>query len=209
MDVIILIGATGTGKTSYAYETWPDLWSMPMNNSWMTNYMGQETVLMDDFGGQISLAQMMQYTDRHPLPGLQAKYRSFSFKSKRLIITTNLEPREWFKEDFAKDDTHKEAMRRRIREFAKIYDCTGSYPNFHRELRTEEFYWYDEQANPSTPTYLVSDAQPYCTQCEEPAAYCLCEANMRADEDDDVTQLERIMHPRRYLNVPEDNDELI
>ncbi len=144
MEIIILIGATGTGKTTFAYEEYPDLWPMPMSNKWMTGYMAQDTVLMDDFGGQFTLMQMMQFFDRHKLPGMEAKYRSFEFKSHRIVITTNVDPRDWFKEAFAKDDTHKEAMRRRIREFAKIYDCTGVYPLFERKLRTAMFYWRGE-----------------------------------------------------------------
>lgn len=139
MEIIILVGETGTGKTTWAYGHYPKLWAMPMTNKWMTGYIGQETVLMDDYDEQFTLMQMMQFCDRHKLPGMEAKYRSFEFKSKRIVITTNVDPKHWFAKTFSTTTIHKDAMQRRLREFAIIYDCSGAYPDFNYILRNEQF----------------------------------------------------------------------
>ncbi len=98
---------------------------------------------MDDWDNQFTLMQMMAFFDRHPLPGMEAKYRSFSFKSKAIVITTNVDPKDWFEDTWQKTTVHMNAMRRRIREFCRIIDCSGHFGAFEYDERMNmgEFEW--------------------------------------------------------------------
>ena len=44
-------GATGTGKSRRAFETWPDAYRKMTNDKWWDGYHGEETVIFDDFKG--------------------------------------------------------------------------------------------------------------------------------------------------------------
>ncbi len=142
MDIQIFVGATGAGKTTEAWKVYPDAYACPwpvQGHWWMPNYEGQEVIILDDFDGQISLEAMMVLFDRHPWPGLEAKGISFKFCSKIVVITTNVDPRDWFKKHKT-EEVHMSAMRRRIREFATIVDFSGGpedYPDFPRDTRMD------------------------------------------------------------------------
>ncbi len=148
MEIEVLVGKTGTGKSTTAWdENGLEMYDMPwpiQGHWWMPGYFGQECVILDDYDGQIGLMKMMKLFDRHPWNGLEAKGRSFQFLSKKVIITTNVDPRDWFpKMDPA--STHMQAMRRRFREFCVIRDFAvgATYPDFDIEVRADmdTFNW--------------------------------------------------------------------
>ncbi len=144
MDVHIFVGPTGTGKSSLAKQenpgaywgSWPegDIW-------WWQEYTGQECVVLDDYYGQLKMTKLMELLDRHHMR-VSVKYGSAEMVSSKVVITTNVDPKDWFQ--YVKME-RRLPLERRIREFArgKIFDFRvgGVFPDFDKVARTEEFYF--------------------------------------------------------------------
>ncbi len=119
MEIIIYYGKTGTGKSYTAHKNYPDAYhcTWPTGGRWWwPNYDGEETIIMDEFRHQVSMDVLLQLFDRYPLT-IECKGGNMKFVSKRIIITTNIEPHKWYPKV-----TDATMLRRRITEFAKIYE---------------------------------------------------------------------------------------
>ncbi len=100
MEVIVLYGSTGTGKTRYAYDHWGnDLYSVPEakgSGTYWDDYDEQETVLVDEcYGKRFSHGFLLQLLDRYPFT-VPVHGSSVNFSSKRIVMTSNTHPREWY-----------------------------------------------------------------------------------------------------------------
>ncbi len=118
LTVRLNLGDTGTGKTRYAYDNFPKLYSIPLTSGtmWFDGYDLQETVLLDDFAGALSkfsLTNTLQLLDRYPIQ-VPIKGGYTWFMPTLIIITSNLHPSKWYKwEDRAEQYS---ALLRRITE---------------------------------------------------------------------------------------------
>lgn len=140
MEVEIFVGPTSTGKSYSARMENPEAYHAPWKMGqrwWWPNYQGEHTVILDEFRHQIKLDKLLKLLDYRPFH-LEAKGVNFQFVSKKIVITTNIDPKDWYPN--AKEDGRL-PLERRIREFAKIYDFGPSteFPNFQKNLRTERF----------------------------------------------------------------------
>jgi len=61
---------------------------------WWDGYKGQETVIMDEFRGQISFAYMLRLMDRYPLSVSRRGREPVPFLAKRLLISSIRHPRD-------------------------------------------------------------------------------------------------------------------
>ncbi len=110
-QVYVFWGNTGTGKTRLAKligDSGSTYWLGP-NSSWFDDYEGQETVILDDFYGTVPYSSLLRIMDRTELR-LESKGGHINFVAKRLIITSNKQPAEWY-------DSSKfplDALRRRV-----------------------------------------------------------------------------------------------
>lgn len=97
----VYYGESGAGK-SYraAYEAGPSAYYLPPPNQstgavWWDGYTGQEVVVIDEFYGWISHQFMLRLCDRSPI-NVQTKGGNVPFVSKKIIITSNKSPAEWW-----------------------------------------------------------------------------------------------------------------
>ncbi len=98
VQVILLIGPTGTGKTFDSYEDYPDCYVKPDGGSWFDQYEGQETVLIDDFSGgesQTPLPYLLKILDGYRML-LPVKGAFVHKLYSRVILTTNVHPFNWY-----------------------------------------------------------------------------------------------------------------
>lgn len=107
LEVICLIGDTGSGKTRKALE-YPDHYVVPLGDHiWFDGYSGESTIILDDFYGGIKYGTFLKLCggqeQQLPVKG------SFVWALwKRVVITSNVGPEHWYKKGYTP------AMRRRI-----------------------------------------------------------------------------------------------
>lgn len=104
-EVIVLWGPTGTGK-SYRAETWAleagiDLYEMPTPPSsssqpWVDGLGSQPAVLLEDFEGQLPFRLLLRMMDPYPLM-MPVKGAFANFAPRYLVITSNINPFDWYK----------------------------------------------------------------------------------------------------------------
>lgn len=121
LRVYVLHGQAGSGKTRIAYEAFPDLYKLCHDSEqlWWDGYMGEETLLIDDFYGWIKYAFLLNVLDRYPLR-LPIKGGFTYAKWNTVIITSNTEPTAWYKLGLTP------ALSRRITESYEISDYETS-----------------------------------------------------------------------------------
>lgn len=87
-------GPTETGKSHRAFENFhPDTHYVWKNdNGWWDGYKGQETVIINDFRGEISYNTLLQMIDKWPYYVNRRNKAPMPFLSKKVIITSSLPP---------------------------------------------------------------------------------------------------------------------
>lgn len=100
MEIIVLVGPTGCGKTRWCYDTFGrSLYAVPAAKSsgtYWDDYDGEETVLVDEmYGNRFSWGFLLQLCDRYPLK--VPNHGGFiNFSSKRIIFTSNSRVSDWY-----------------------------------------------------------------------------------------------------------------
>lgn len=96
LQVIVLWGETGTGKSRYVHDRFPDVYVVACcEHPWVDTYDGQEVALMDDFRGGLSYQKLLQMLDIYKI--LQPTKGAFSnWDPRRIYITSNHPPRDWY-----------------------------------------------------------------------------------------------------------------
>lgn len=88
-----LYGKTGSGKTKWAFENYPDLYT-PTSFKWWEGYDGHKTVLLDDFRADwCSEDALLRLGDIYPMT-IECKGGSRQIQFDTLIITCPLPPAE-------------------------------------------------------------------------------------------------------------------
>jgi len=112
VKVIVLFGDAGTGKSKWAYDYDPQLYSKP-DGEWWDGYDGQKTVLLDDFYGGILYPTFLKVLDRYPY-NAPIKGGFLWAQWTTVIITSNKSPSDWYKHGFSP------ALRRRLHTVYKL-----------------------------------------------------------------------------------------
>lgn len=94
VNVIVLWGDSGTGKSRWAYDNHPDLYSKPPTK-WWDGYSGQKTILLDDFYGYIPHSELLNVLDRYPFHA-EVKCSYVWAQWDTVIITSNKAPELWY-----------------------------------------------------------------------------------------------------------------
>lgn len=116
--VIVLTGAPGTGKTRWVKKNFPGcFWKQ--NSKWWDGYRGQETVVLDDFYGQLPYCDMLRFMDLAPI-NVETKGGQQPYLARTLVITSNKEPLHWYSSE-VKEKHDFGAFTRRIDEHHRMY----------------------------------------------------------------------------------------
>ena len=135
-----LYGETGTGKSKWAHENFPDaFWKLP-DCKWFDGYSEQETVIIDDFRPvkEMSFQMMLRLVDRYPMQ-VETKGGRVNFAPKRVIITTPKSISETFRHlDFIQEENIQQMKRRFPHQLE--FGIPGTLiplaiPNFEQPLR--------------------------------------------------------------------------
>jgi len=94
VEVYVLVGKPGTGKSRWAYDNYPELYSKP-DGHWYDGYTGQKTLLLDDYYGDIPYSQLLKVCDRYPLQ-VPVKGGFIYAQWTTVIITSNRMPDRWY-----------------------------------------------------------------------------------------------------------------
>lgn len=90
-------GGTGVGKSQTAFKDFDAMrcfvWNL--NEKFQDGYKQQETVIIDEFRGQIKFSELLTMVDIHPncFVNLKGKER-IPFNSKKVIITSSMHPKD-------------------------------------------------------------------------------------------------------------------
>lgn len=104
-------GVSGSGKSHRAWElAGTDAYPKDPRSKFQDGYRGQEHIVLDEFRGGIDIAHVLRWFDKYPVI-VEVKGSSVVFNAKKIWITSNIHPRDWYPE---LDDATKEALLRRL-----------------------------------------------------------------------------------------------
>lgn len=101
VDVFVLYGPTGTGKTFAAHLHWPELFRpiIAPGRIWWDGYEDEDVILLDEFDGHgkdsVPIAHLLQLLDPYPLK-IEVKGSSTWARWTTVIITSNYPPVDWY-----------------------------------------------------------------------------------------------------------------
>lgn len=110
VDVHLVIGPTGTGKSRWAMDQHPNAY-WKQRSQWWCGYSGQDTVILDEYYGWLPYDLLLRLCDRYPLL-VESKGGQIQMECSRIIITSNHLPDKWYKPDI-----YIAALLRRISHF--------------------------------------------------------------------------------------------
>lgn len=99
-------GKTGVGKSHKAYENFSidTHYVLPNDKGWWDAYQQQETVIINDFRGEITYNEILQLIDKWPYSVKRRGREPIPFISKKVIITSSLPPHKIYKNRADEDD---------------------------------------------------------------------------------------------------------
>lgn len=124
VEVIVIQGPTGTGKSRWALEHHPNAY-WKQRSQWWDGYENQEVVIMDEFYGWVPFDTLLRLCDRYPFL-VETKGGQVNMLCKKVIITTNAVPNSWYK------NVYFNSFVRRVTEW-KVFPIWG-------EIQTFELY---------------------------------------------------------------------
>lgn len=90
------MGPTGTGKTRSVFQQAPDAYAKMANNIWWDGYDGDDNVLLDEYNSPwFTWNYLLRLLDRYPML-VEVKGGTVQFVARRIFITCNRDPREWY-----------------------------------------------------------------------------------------------------------------
>lgn len=106
-------GPTGVGKSHTAFEGFnPDthyVWKD--DNGWQDGYTGQETVIINEFRGNIAYSTLLQMIDKWPFELRRRGREPVPFLAKHIIITSSLCPEQVYN-NLSREDKLDQLYRR-------------------------------------------------------------------------------------------------
>lgn len=139
VEVIVLYGKGGVGKTRWAYDHYPDLYKKP-SNEWWDGYTGQKTVLLDDFYGWIKYHDLLTVLDRYAI-NLPYKGGHVWAQYDRVIITSNDHPKKWYLNKWTWP------LRRRLKRIICVRSIDGETDFEEEDFPANEEAWRSKETS--------------------------------------------------------------
>lgn len=95
VEVHVVQGPTGTGKSRWALETFPNAYWKQRSN-WWCGYSNHKTIIIDEFYGWLPFDLLLRICDRYPLL-LETKGGQVQMVANTIVITSNSMPGNWYK----------------------------------------------------------------------------------------------------------------
>ncbi len=100
MEIIVCVGATGTGKSRWVHHTFgKSLYTVPHakgSGCYWDDYDGEETVLIDEmYGNRFTHSFLLDLLDRYDFT-VPVHSSSARFNSRRIIMCSNAHPILWY-----------------------------------------------------------------------------------------------------------------
>lgn len=97
LKVYCLWGASGIGKSHAAWDLFPELYVvMDKKTPWMDGYANHRVALFDDYGpGMMNIHQLKNCLDKYKVM-MPTKGGSVPWNPDVIILTSNIDPREWY-----------------------------------------------------------------------------------------------------------------
>lgn len=92
VSVTWIWGKTGVGKTRRCYASAPGLFKVNEDGQWWDGYLCQDTILFDEFYGEVKMKNMLNYLDGYPLQ-LPVKGGFVEAHWTKVYITSNVDPK--------------------------------------------------------------------------------------------------------------------
>lgn len=97
VEVHVLWGDAGTGKTRLAHEADPNIFTVNTDEAFpFDGYSGEKTILLDDFYGGIKYHNLLRILDGHQMR-VNVKGGSRYACWNKVYITSNVGPESWYK----------------------------------------------------------------------------------------------------------------
>lgn len=121
VEVEVLIGDAGVGKTRQVFEKEPDVFTVNPEDSFpFDGYDNEEAILIDDFEGQLKYKHLLKILDGHQLR-INVKGSHRYARWKRVYITTNEEPSKWYQRGLTP------ALNRRLKKVTRLgFEVAGN-----------------------------------------------------------------------------------
>lgn len=98
-------GPTGVGKSHQAFKDFDPSTHYVWKNDkgWQDGYTGQETVIINDFRGELPYNELLQLVDKWPHTLSRRGREPVPFLAKTVIITSSLPPEDCYRRRAAED----------------------------------------------------------------------------------------------------------
>lgn len=163
-DVLWLWGRTGTGKSHFAKNVYPERthWWSGRDLRWWQGYRGEDVVVIDDFRKDFcKFRELLRILDRYPYK-VEVKGSHRELNSKMIVITTIAPPMEMYA------NLQGERLDQLARRLTKVVHATvvdGVYTLTPDANLDRPYQWEDELSAPSGGQETPDE----CAPCNTPA----------------------------------------
>lgn len=138
-----IYGPTGTGKSHYVYEKDPDAYTWVDDKGWQDGYVGQKTIIIDDFRGDIPYNILLKMIDKYDFKISRRGRSPMPLLAETIYITSSMHPKDVYHNLAAKDKL--EQLLRRI----QIIKMDTAYDDYRLDYRSGQMGNTTAEGRPS------------------------------------------------------------